>query len=141
MKRFIAIATAICALAFAAAAAARSYRGCSIQATPVASPRPTPAASCTWRRMSDSDERGGGRGHHRPRGADVQLGSFTLASASQCQGGSPRFDVVTTAGLFFLGCNNVAPTTPTDDYTFTRRRSRRPAQVPFPTGTITATRS
>jgi hypothetical protein len=36
--------------------------------------------------------------------------SFTLASASQCQGGSPRFDVVTTDGLFFFGCNNVTPT-------------------------------
>jgi hypothetical protein len=36
--------------------------------------------------------------------------SFTLASASQCQGGSPRFDVVTTAGTFFFGCNNVTPT-------------------------------
>src|SRR5919204_230896 len=34
---------------------------------------------------------------------------FTLASSSQCQGGSPRFDVVTTTGLFFLGCNNVTP--------------------------------
>src|SRR5947208_12798222 len=37
-------------------------------------------------------------------------GSFTLASSAQCQGGSPRFDVVTTNGLFFLGCNNVTPT-------------------------------
>ena len=36
--------------------------------------------------------------------------SFTLASAAQCQGGSPRFDVVTTAGTYFLGCNNVIPT-------------------------------
>jgi hypothetical protein len=36
--------------------------------------------------------------------------SFTLASASQCQGGSPRFDVVTTDNLFFLGCNDVTPT-------------------------------
>src|SRR6476620_490224 len=28
--------------------------------------------------------------------------SFTLANAAQCQGGSPRFDVVTSAGTFFL---------------------------------------
>ena len=35
--------------------------------------------------------------------------SFTLANAAQCQGGSPRFDVVTSDGLFFLGCNNVTP--------------------------------
>src|SRR6478752_792994 len=37
--------------------------------------------------------------------------SFTLATAAQCQGGSPRFDIVTTTGLFFLGCNNVIPVT------------------------------
>jgi hypothetical protein len=36
--------------------------------------------------------------------------SFTLANASQCQGGSPRFNIGTTGGLFFLGCNNVTPT-------------------------------
>jgi hypothetical protein len=36
--------------------------------------------------------------------------SFTLASASQCQGGSPRFNIGTTGGLFFLGCNDVTPT-------------------------------
>ena len=29
--------------------------------------------------------------------------AFTLASVSQCQGGSPRFDVVTSDGTFFLG--------------------------------------
>jgi hypothetical protein len=48
--------------------------------------------------------------------------SFTLASASQCQGGSPRFDVVTTDNLFFLGCNDVTPTINGDGtvtYTFT----------------------
>jgi hypothetical protein len=48
--------------------------------------------------------------------------SFTLASASQCQGGSPRFDVVTTDNLFFLGCNDVTPTVNGDGtvtYSFT----------------------
>lgn len=44
-------------------------------------------------------------------GQTFQSASFTLASASQCQGGSPRFNVDTTTGFFFLGCNNVAPTT------------------------------
>jgi hypothetical protein len=55
-------------------------------------------------------------------GQTFQSASFTLASASQCQGGSPRFDVVTTDGLFFLGCNNVTPTinpNGTATYTFT----------------------
>jgi hypothetical protein len=66
--------------------------------------------------------------------------SFTLASASQCQGGSPRFDVVTTTGLFFLGCNNVTPTinaNGTATYTFTAATLAAAGnQVPFPTGTI-----
>jgi hypothetical protein len=66
--------------------------------------------------------------------------SFTLANAGQCQGGSPRFNIGTTGGLFFLGCNNVTPTTNADGtvtYSFT------PAdlvpQVPGNTvGTITS---
>jgi hypothetical protein len=36
-------------------------------------------------------------------------GSFTLKSASQCQGGSPRFNIFTTTGTFFIGRNNVTP--------------------------------
>jgi hypothetical protein len=63
--------------------------------------------------------------------------SFTLASATQCQGGSPRFDVVTTDGLFFLGCNNVTPTINGDGtatYSFTAADA-----FPSPiTGTIEA---
>jgi hypothetical protein len=62
--------------------------------------------------------------------------SFTLKSTSQCQGGSPRFNIVTTTGTFFLGCNNVTPVVNGDGtatYSFT------PANA-FPsavTGTIT----
>jgi hypothetical protein len=59
--------------------------------------------------------------------------SFTLASTSQCQGGSPRFDIVTTTGLYFLGCNNVTPVGNT--YTFDAA-SIAAAGLPFPTGTI-----
>jgi hypothetical protein len=33
--------------------------------------------------------------------------SFTLATPTQCQGGSPRFNVVANGTTFFLGCNNV----------------------------------
>jgi hypothetical protein len=66
--------------------------------------------------------------------------SFTLANAAQCQGGSPRFNIVTTTGTFFLGCNNVTPTTNTDGtvtYTFdTGSIAAGGGQVPFPTGTI-----
>jgi hypothetical protein len=49
--------------------------------------------------------------------------SFTLASASQCNGGSPRFDILDSNGkVFFLGCNNVTPVTNADGtvtYNFT----------------------
>ena len=65
--------------------------------------------------------------------------SFTLANATQCQGGSPRFNIVTTTGTFFLGCNNVTPTTNGDGtltYTF-NAASIAAAGLLFPTGTIT----
>jgi hypothetical protein len=68
--------------------------------------------------------------------------SFTLANASQCQGGSPRFNVVTTDGTFFLGCNNVTPTINPDGtatYTFSAETIAAAGnQVPVPTGTITS---
>jgi hypothetical protein len=73
-------------------------------------------------------------------GQTFQSASFTLASAAQCQGGSPRFNVVTSTGLFFLGCNNVTPTTNangTVTYTFTAATlAAAGQQVPTPTGTI-----
>jgi hypothetical protein len=73
-------------------------------------------------------------------GQAFQSASFTLANASQCQGGSPRFNVVTTTGLFFLGCNNVSPTTNADGtvtYTFTAQTlAAAGQQVPTPTGTV-----
>ena len=68
--------------------------------------------------------------------------SFTLANAAQCQGGSPRFNIVTTTGTFFLGCNNVTPTTNSNGsvtYMFNAVSiAAAGGQVPFPTGTITS---
>ncbi len=68
--------------------------------------------------------------------------SFTLKSAAQCQGGSPRFNIVTTTSTFFLGCNNVTPVMNTDGtatYTFTAATIAAAGnQVPVPTGTITS---
>ena len=68
--------------------------------------------------------------------------SFTLASTSQCQGGSPRFDIVTSTRTFFLGCNNVTPVVNADGtatYTFTAATIAAGGnQVPVPTGTITS---
>jgi hypothetical protein len=66
-------------------------------------------------------------------------GSFTLKSTSQCQGGSPRFNIFTTTGTFFLGCNNVTPVVNADGsatYTFTPATIVA-AGLPVPTGTIT----
>jgi hypothetical protein len=68
--------------------------------------------------------------------------SFTLANATQCQGGSPRFNVVTNVTTFFLGCNNVTPTinpNGTATYTFTAATIAAGGnQVPVPTGTISS---
>src|SRR5688572_16589187 len=73
-------------------------------------------------------------------GQTFQSASFTLASTTQCQGGSPRFNVDTTTGIFFLGCNNVTPTTNanlTATYTFTAATLAAAAQqVPTPTSRI-----
>ena len=72
-------------------------------------------------------------------GQPFTSGSFTLKTASQCQGGSPRFNLFTTTGTFFLGCNNVTPVTNADGtatYTFTPATIVA-AGLPVPTGTIT----
>ena len=56
-------------------------------------------------------------------GQTFSSATFTLASASQCNGGSPRFDILDNNGnVYFLGCNNVTPVTNADGtvtYTFT----------------------
>lgn len=73
-------------------------------------------------------------------GQTFQSAEFTLASASQCQGGSPRFLVGTTTGWYPLGCNNVTPTTNADGtvtYVFTAETlAAAGQQVATPTGTI-----
>ena len=73
-------------------------------------------------------------------GQTFQSASFTLASAAQCQGGSPRFDIYTTGGIFFLGCNNVSPTMNADGtatYTFSPA-NLQPQVAGTTPGTITA---
>lgn len=68
--------------------------------------------------------------------------SFTLANATQCQGGSPRFNVVTNVTTYFLGCNNVTPVINPDGtatYTFTAATIAAGGnQVAVPTGTISS---
>lgn len=67
--------------------------------------------------------------------------TFTLADASQCQGGSPRFNIYTASDTFFLGCNNVTPVLNgdgTSTYLFDATTIADAGnQVPVPTGTIT----
>ena len=67
--------------------------------------RPAPVEA-----LHDRNERLSRRDDHRRERTDLTSASFTLANASQCQGGSPRFNVVTNVTTFFLGCNNVTPT-------------------------------
>lgn len=73
-------------------------------------------------------------------GQTFQSAEFTLKSATQCQGGSPRFIIVTSTGFFPVGCNNVAPIlnpNGTATYRFTAETlAAAGQQVPTPTGTI-----
>ena len=141
MKKLILISTSVIALAFASSAAAALVPGVfdpGNTGCPVATysngvlhlakncPTPTNAAA-------GADITGFA-------GATFTSASFTLASASQCNGGSPRFDVYTTTqSPFFLGCNNVTPVTNANGsvtYTFNAATIAASGQVPFPTGTI-----
>ena len=132
MKRFIAIAAATCALVFAATAAAALEPG-------VYDPNNTGCPVATYSNGVLHLEKNCPTPTLAAAGADItglngqtfQSASFTLASTTQCQGGSPRFDVVTTTGLFFLGCNNVVPNGTT--YSFTAADGQ-PSPI---TGTIT----
>ena len=143
MRRFIMAAVAAVSLALAGTGAAALVPG-------VFDPGSTGCVKATYAGGVLHLEKNCPTSTNAAAGADITglegqaftSASFTLASASQCQGGSPRFDVVTTAGLFFLGCNNVTPTinsNGTATYTFTAATLAAAGnQVPFPTGTITA---
>jgi hypothetical protein len=136
-------AVAVCALALAGTAAAALVPG-------VYDPDNTDCVVSTYANGVLHLEKNCPTSTNAAAGADITglegqtftSASFTLASASECQGGSPRFDVVTTTGLFFLGCNNVTPTINGDGtatYTFTAATIAAAGnQVPFPTGTIEA---
>ena len=138
MKRLLAVAAALIALTVVGTAAATLVPG-------VFDPGNTGCPVATFSNGVLHLEKNCPTSTNAAAGADITglegqtftSASFTLASTSQCQGGSPRFDVVTTTGLFFLGCNNVIPTGTT--YTFTPATLAAAGnQVPFPTGTIQA---
>src|SRR5436190_21991961 len=141
MKRLIAVAAGVIALALAGTAAAALVPG-------VFDPGNTGCVTSTYssgvlhlaKNCPTSTNAAAGADITGLSGQTFTSASFTLASASQCQGGSPRFNVVTTNGLFFLGCNNVTPTinaNGTATYTFTAATIAAAGnQVPFPSGTI-----
>ena len=142
MKRLLAVAAGVLTLALAGTAAAALVPG-------VFDPGNTGCVVSTFSNGVLHLEKNCPTATNAAAGADITglegqtftSASFTLASAAQCQGGSPRFDVVTTNGLFFLGCNNVTPTTNangTVTYTFNAATIAAGGQVPFPTGTIQA---
>jgi hypothetical protein len=141
MRRFVVAAVAAASLALASTAAAALVPG-------VFDPDNTGCVTATYAGGVLHLEKNCPTSTNAAAGADITglegqtftSASFTLESASQCEGGSPRFNVDTTTGFFFLGCNNVIPTTNADGsatYTFTAATLAAAGnQVPFPTGAI-----
>jgi hypothetical protein len=142
MKRILIAAVAACSLAFAATAAASLQPG-------VYDPGNTGCPTATFTHGVLHLAKNCATSANVAAGADITglegyaftSASFTLANASQCQGGSPRFDVTTTNGVFFLGCNNVTPTTNPDGtvtYSFTPANLMPADPTKTTPGTITA---
>jgi hypothetical protein len=141
MKKILMTAVAAFALAFAATAAAALVPG-------VYDPGATGCVSATYSHGTLHLAKNCVTSTNAAAGADItgvagqtfQSASFTLANASQCQGGSPRFDIVVGSTVYFLGCNNVTPTINADGtatYTFTPE-ALTAAGLPVPTGAIDA---
>jgi hypothetical protein len=63
-------------------------------------------------------------------GYDIRKAGPTVADdrGSHCGAGAPRFNVETTTGFFFVGCNSPAPTTETAGTGFIRLRWTAPVQ-------------
>ena len=116
MRGFLVTAIAVCALALAGTAAAALVPG-------VFDPGNTGCVVANYANGVLHLEKNCPTSTNAAAGADITglegqtftSASFTLASASECQGGSPRFDVVTTTGLFFQrraavkGANPIGP--------------------------------
>lgn len=141
MKKLMIAIVAACSLAFASAAAAGLEPG-------VYDPGATGCVTATYshgvlhlaKNCPTSTNAAAGADITGVAGQTFQSASFTLASASQCQGGSPRFDIVVGTTVYFLGCNNVTPTINPDGtatYTFTPA-ALAAAGLPVPTGAISS---
>ncbi len=112
MKRLISLAVAVAALALAGSAAAALSPWTFVGAGVVCSPTSTFSSGALHlsKPCDTTFNASAGATITGLTGQAFTSASFTLANASQCQGGSPRFNIDTTGGLFFLGCNNVTPT-------------------------------
>src|SRR5581483_9678781 len=141
MRKLIPVAVAACALACAATAGAALVPG-------VYDPGNTGCVTSTYsggvlhlaKNCPTATNASAGADITGLTGQTFQSASFTLASATQCQGGSPRFNIYTTGGTFFLGCNNVTPTVNADGtvtYSFTAA-DLQPAVAGTTPGTITS---
>lgn len=140
-KLFVATVAALTVLGFAAVAAAALDPG-------VYDPGNTHCVKATFTKKTLHLEKNCPTPTDAAAGAEVtgftgqtfQSAGFTLASATQCQGGSPRFIVVSAGVLYHLGCNNVTPTqneNGTATYLITAATlAAAGQQVPTPTGTI-----
>jgi hypothetical protein len=144
MKRLVLIAASVAALAFAGTAAAAlspwTFLGAGVSC-PVVSTYSNGVLHLE-KNCSTATNASAGATISGFSGQTFSSASFTLANTSQCQGGSPRFNIVTSNGTFFLGCNNVTPTmnaNGTATYTFTAATiAAGGGQVPVPTGTISS---
>jgi hypothetical protein len=138
MKKFMIAAVAAAAMAFAGTASAALVPGVF---DPGNTGCPIATAANGWlhleKNCATTTNASAGANITGLTGQTFTSASFTLKSTTQCQGGSPRFNIVTTTNTFFLGCNNVTPVVNSDGtatYSFT------PANAfPSPvTGTITS---
>jgi hypothetical protein len=140
-KLFVAAVAALTVLASAAVAAAALDPG-------VYDPGNTGCVKATYAKKTLHLEKNCPTATDAAAGAEItgvngqtfQSAEFTLKSSTQCQGGSPRFIIVTSTGFFPVGCNNVTPTQNADGtatYVFTAATlASAGQQVPTPTGTI-----
>jgi hypothetical protein len=140
MKKVIITAVAACALAFAGVAAAALEPGV-YDPTNGGCPVATYSHGVLHLAKNCATTTGVAAGAEITgfAGQTFSSASFTLASASQCLGGSPRFLIYTSTSPnpFQLGCNNVTPTTnPDGSATYTFSAATLPA-ASVPTGPLT----
>jgi hypothetical protein len=144
MKKLILAATAAAALALAGTAAAALVPWTFVGAGAICAPTSTFSGGVLHlsKPCTTVTNASAGATITGVSGQTFTSASFTLANTTQCQGGSPRFNVVTNVMTFFLGCNNVTPTLNADGtatYTFTAATIAAGGnQVPVPTGTISS---